>query len=92
MAITQASISGSGVLADPGAVLSNLRARERERRGCARIFAIVEHDDTIFIPIVLTSCGGFGPSAQNYLKHIYGRARENNCSDMGVGQLDIHTT
>ena len=48
--------------------------------------------DTLFIPIVLTSCGGFGPSAQKYLRHIYGRARENSCSDMGVGQLTIQTT
>jgi hypothetical protein len=94
VAITQASISGSGVLAGPDAVQSILRARERERRRCARISAIVEHDEgnTRFIPIVLTSCGGFGPSAQKYLKHIYSRARENNCSDMGVGQPDIQTT
>ena len=41
---------------------------------------------------MLTSCGGFGPSARKYLKHIYGRARENNCSDMGVGQPDIDIT
>ena len=40
--------------------------------------------NTLFI-LVLTSCGGFGPSAQKYLRHIYGRARENSCSDMGVG-------
>ena len=94
VAITQASISGSGVLAGPDAVLSILRARERERRRCARISAIVEHDEgnTLFIPIVLTSCGGFGPSAQKYLKHIYGRARENSCSDMGVGQPTFQTT
>ena len=32
VAITRASISGSGVLAGPDAVLSILRARERERR------------------------------------------------------------
>ena len=59
-----------------------------------RIYAIVEHDEvnTLFIPIVLTSCGGLGPSAQKYLKHIYSRARENSCSDMGVGQPDIQTT
>ena len=37
VAITQASISGSGVLAGPDAVLRILRARERERRRCARI-------------------------------------------------------
>ena len=78
VAITQASISGSGVLAGPDAVLSILRARERERRRCARISAIAEHDEgsTLFIPIVLTSCGGVRPSAQKYLKHIYSRARE----------------
>ena len=39
VAITQASISGSGVLAGPDAVLSILRARERERRRCAGISA-----------------------------------------------------
>ena len=73
VAIIRASISGSGVLAGPGSVLSILRARERERRRCAKISAIVEHDEgnTLFIPIVLTSCGGFGPSAQKYLRHIY---------------------
>ena len=73
VAITLASISGFGVLAGPDAVLITLRARER-----ARISAIVEHDEgsTLFIPIVLTSCGGFGPSAQKYLKHIYGRSRK----------------
>ena len=54
----------------------------------------VEHNEgnTLFIPIVLTYCGGFGPSAQKYLRHIYGRARENSCSDMGVGQPTIQTT
>ena len=41
---------------------------------------------------MLTSCGGFGPGAQKYFKHIYGRARGNSCSDMGVGQPDIQTT
>ncbi len=35
VAITKASIPGSGVLAGPDAVLSILRARERERRRCA---------------------------------------------------------
>ena len=29
---------------------------------------------------------------QNYLKNIYGRARENSCSDMGVGKPGIQTT
>ena len=76
VAITQASISGSGVLAGPDAVLSIPRARERERRRCARISAIAERDEgnTLFIHIALTPCGGFGPSAQKYFKHIYGRA------------------
>ena len=41
---------------------------------------------------MLTSCGGFGPSAQKYLRHIYGRARESSCHDMGVGQPTIPTT
>ena len=90
VAITQASISGSGVLAGPDAVLSILRARERERRRCAGISCYC--CATLFIPIVLTSCGGFGPSAQKYLKYIYGRARENSCRDIGVGQPDIQTT
>ena len=35
VAITQASIFNSGVLAGPDAILSILRARERERRRCA---------------------------------------------------------
>ncbi len=39
VAITKASISGSGVLAGPDAVLRILRAREREQRRCARISA-----------------------------------------------------
>ena len=94
VAITQDSSSGSGVLAGPDAALSILRAPERERRRCARISATAEHDegDTLLIPIVITSCGGFGPSAQKYLEHVYGRARENSCSDMGVGQPRIQTT
>ena len=48
-------------------------AEKSERRRCARISAIVEHDEgnALFIPIVLTSCGGCGPSAQKFLKHIY---------------------
>ncbi len=81
-------------MAGPNAVLSILRARERERRRCARISAITEHDEgnALLAPIVPTSCGGFGPSAQKYLKHIYGRARENSRSDMGVGQHAIQTT
>ena len=76
LAITQALISGFGVLACPDAVLSTLRARERERRRCARIPAVAEHDEgnTFFIPIFLTSCSGFGPSAQKCLMHIYGSA------------------
>jgi len=77
VALTQASISGSGVLAGPDAVLSILRASERERRRYARISAVVERDEgnTLFIPIVLTSCGGFGPSAQKYSMYISVRAR-----------------
>ncbi len=47
---------------------------------------------TLFIPIVLTACGGFGPNEQKYLKHICGRARESSCSDVGVGQPAIQTT
>ena len=44
VAITQASISGSGVLAvGPDAGLSILRARERERRRCARRGAPRQH-------------------------------------------------
>ena len=31
-------------------------------------------------------------SAQRYLRHIYGRARESSCSDIGVGQPAIQTT
>ena len=94
VAITRASISGSGVLAGPGEVPSIPRARERERRRCARISAIAEHDEgnNLFIPDALTSCGGFGLSAQKYFRHICGRARENSCSDMGVGQPTIQTT
>ncbi len=86
VAITQALIFGSSVLAGPDAVLRIFRARERERRHCARIAAVVENDEgnSLFIPIVLTSCGGFGPSAQRNLG-----ARENSCSDMGFGQPDI---
>ena len=82
---SQASISGSGVLAGPDAVLSILRARERERRRCAGISAVVEHDEgnTLFIPIAPTSCGGFGPSAQRYLKHIYIRARVKQLQQHG---------
>jgi hypothetical protein len=41
------------------------------------------------IPIVLSSCGGFGPSAQKYLKHVYGRARKSS-SDMGVAYHSDH--
>ena len=41
---------------------------------------------------MLTSCGGIGPSAQKYLRHIYGRVRENSCSDMDVEQPPIQTT
>ena len=50
--------------------------------------AIAEHDEgnNLFIPDALTSCGGVGLSAQKYFRHIFGRARENSCSDMGVGQ------
>ena len=40
VAITQASISWSGVLAGPAAVLSILCARERERRRFAKLSAI----------------------------------------------------
>ena len=51
-------------------------------------YCTAEHDEgnTLLIPIVLTSCGSFGPSAQKYLRHLYGRARENSCRDMGVGK------
>ena len=65
--------------------------RERDRRRCARISVIAERDEAIpfFIPIVLSSCGGFGPSAQKYLKHVYGRARESS-SDMGVAYHSDH--
>jgi hypothetical protein len=70
---------------------ASLRASLYSLNDCAFICgAIVEHDegDTLFIPILLITscCGGFGPSAQKYLRHIYGCAQENSCSDMGVGQ------
>ncbi len=45
-AITKASISGSGVLAGPDAARGILRARERERRRCARIPAIAERNES----------------------------------------------
>ncbi len=78
----------------PNVVLSTLRAHERERHRCARIFAAVEHDEgnTLFISVLLTSCGCFGPSAQKYLRHIYGRARESSCSDMGIWPPTIQAT
>ena len=51
-----------------------------------------DEGNALFILIVLTFCGCFGPSAQKYLSHIYGRARENSCSDMGVEPPSIQTT
>ena len=42
--IVQDSISGD-VFVGPDAVLSILRTRERERRRCAKISAIAEHDE-----------------------------------------------
>jgi hypothetical protein len=65
LAITQSSIAGSGALAGPSAVLNLLRAKENARSNHARASAVVDNDEgnTLFIPIVITSCGGFGPSA-----------------------------
>ena len=72
-AITQSSIAGSGALAGPSAVLNLLRAKENARCNEARASAIVDNDEgnTLFIPIVITSCGGFGPSACAFFKKIF---------------------
>jgi hypothetical protein len=60
----------------------------------ARASAIVENDEgnTLFIPIVLTSCGGFGPSARAFLKEVFKTAQANGRGAMASGQPEVLTT
>ncbi len=69
LTITQSSNAGSGTLAGPSSVLNLLRTAENARRDHARAPDIAENDEgnTLFISIVLTSFGGFGPSARAFL-------------------------
>ena len=94
VAITQATVAGSGILASFDAALSILRTRERERCEEANVSAVVENDEgnTQFIPIVFTSCGGFGPRAHAFFKEVYKRAQKNGSWAMASGQPDVHTT
>ena len=94
LAITQSSIAGSGALAGPSAVLNLLRAKENARSNHARASAVVDNDEgnTLFIPIVITSCGGFGPSACAFFKKIFKIAQTNGRWVMASGQPDVLTT
>ena len=94
LTITQSSIAGSGSLAGPSSVLNLLRIAENARRDHARASAIVENDEgnTLFIPIVLTSCGGFGPSARAFLKEVFKTAQANGRWAMASGQPEVLTT
>jgi len=94
LAITQSSIAGSGALAGPSAVLNLLQAKENARRNEARASAIVDNDEgnTLFIPIVITSCGGFGPSACAFFKKIFKAAQTNGHWVMASGQPQVLTT
>ena len=92
LAITQSSIAGSGALAGPSAVLNLLRAKENARCNKARASAIVDNDEgnTLFIPIVITSCGGFGaPSPSTVLPERVRIFQENiQCfSDSSVKRM-----
>ena len=94
LAITQSSIAGSGALAGPSAVLNLLRAKENARCTEARVSAVVDNDEgnTLFIPIVITSCGGFGPSACAFFKKIFKIAQTTGRWVMASGQPDVLTT
>jgi hypothetical protein len=86
--ITQSSIAGSGTLAGLSSDSNLLRTTENaRRRDRARASAIVGNDegDTLFIPIALTSCGGFGKKA---LK----TAQANGRWAMASGQPGVLTT
>ena len=48
--------------------------------------------NTLFIPIVLTSCGGFGPSARAFLKEVFKTAQANGRWAMASGQPEVLTT
>jgi hypothetical protein len=94
LTITQSSIAGSGSLAGPSSVLNLLRIAENARRDHARASANVENDEgnTLFIPIALTSCGGFGPSARAFLKEVFKTAQANGLWAMASGQPEVLTT
>ena len=67
---------------------------ENARRDHARATSNVENDEgnTLFIPIVLTSCGGFGPSARAFLKEVLKAAQANGRWAVASGQPDMLTT
>ena len=94
VAITQASVAGSGIPASFDATLSIIRTRDRERCAETDVSAVVENDEgnTQLIPIVFTSCGGFGPRAHALFKEVYKRAQKNGSWAMASGQPGVHTT
>ena len=68
--------------------------KENARYNKAQALAIVDNDEgnTLFIPIVITSCGGFGPSACAFFKKIFKVAQTNGRWVMASGQPGVLTT
>jgi len=68
--------------------------RENEKRQNRTICNIIneEGNQTVFIPFVMSSCGGFGPSATAFLKAVYATAKAKGHWIMSAGQPDMDTT
>ena len=76
-----------------GDVEAALREREEEKRGLpvARQIISEQGSHTIFVPFVMSSAGGFGPAARDFLKLLYKTARD--CGRWEMSNLQhLHST
>ena len=88
------SVSGGRRGGGPESVVAALVQRENEKRAlpAARRGDNEQGSNNTFVPFVMSSSGGFGPSALAFLKKLYHSARQSGKWAMAVGQGDVLTT
>jgi hypothetical protein len=68
------------------------REAEKWRLPAAREIRNEEGSNTTFVPFVMSSSGGFGPSARGFLKRLYKVAWEEGKWEMASGQREVFAT
>lgn len=77
-----------------GDVEAALREREAEKWALPAAQRILneEGSNTSFVPFVMSSSGGFGPAARDFLKKLYKTARTEGRWVMAAGQREVQST